>query len=56
MSKVIIVKDEVTGQPKGIAFVYFEDEEAATKAVNLFNGEDFFGKVIRVEFANKNTR
>ncbi|KAF8383022.1 hypothetical protein PRIPAC_72164 [Pristionchus pacificus] len=56
VSKVIIVKDKETGQPKGFTFVYFEDDESATKAVNLFNGEDFFGRAIRVNFANKKTR
>ena len=46
--------DRETGQPKGFAFVDFEETEATDKAVAL-SGTDVAGRAIRVDFQGAGT-
>lgn len=51
VTDVFIVKDKFTGRPRGFAFVTIEGEEAANKAIEMFNGEDFGGRELVVNVA-----
>ncbi|VDO98853.1 unnamed protein product [Heligmosomoides polygyrus] len=54
VTNVRIVSDRETGRPKGFGFCEFSDEAGAQNAVNTFNGTDFNGRSLRVNFASKN--
>jgi RNA recognition motif-containing protein len=43
--------DRETGRPRGFAFVEFEDDEAAQKAIAILNGKDLKGRALRVNEA-----
>jgi RNA recognition motif-containing protein len=43
-----VVTDRVTGQSKGFGFVEMPDREAAQKAIDATNGQDFQGRKLRV--------
>ncbi|MDD3531785.1 MAG: RNA-binding protein [Candidatus Shapirobacteria bacterium] len=47
----VVITDRATGRSKGFGFVEFAEEEQAQKAVSLFNGKDFDGRTIKVDFA-----
>jgi len=51
---VRVPTDRETGQPKGFAFVDFEETEATDKAVAL-SGTDVAGRAIRVDFQGAGT-
>lgn len=51
VSDVFIVKDKFTGKARGFAFVTLDSEEAANKAIEMFNGEDFGGRELVVNIA-----
>lgn len=40
------------GRPKGNAFVEFSSNKEAQKAIDTFNGVDFEGRNLRVNFSN----
>ncbi|VDO78411.1 unnamed protein product [Heligmosomoides polygyrus] len=54
VTNVRIVTDRETGRSKGFGFCEFTDEAGAQNAVNQFNGMDFNGRSLRVNFASKN--
>jgi cold-inducible RNA-binding protein len=43
--------DRETGRPRGFAFVEFESDEAAQKAIETLNGRDLKGRPLRVNEA-----
>ncbi len=47
----VVITDRATGRSKGFGFVEFADESQAQKAVEMFNGKDFDGRTIKVDFA-----
>lgn len=50
ISEVAIPQDRETGRARGFAFVTFESQDAAQKAVTL-NGKEFLGRSIKVNMA-----
>lgn len=46
-----LIYDKMSGRSKGFAFVTFESDEAAAKAIEDLNGKDFMGRPIRVNAA-----
>jgi cold-inducible RNA-binding protein len=48
---VKLIIDRQTGRSKGIAFVEFAEEAAATAAVDALNGQDLMGRAIVVNVA-----
>uniref|UniRef100_A0A8R1DZY6 RRM domain-containing protein n=1 Tax=Caenorhabditis japonica TaxID=281687 RepID=A0A8R1DZY6_CAEJA len=53
VTNVRIVYDRETGRPRGFAFVEFEDQTGADRAVQELNGAAFNGRNLRVNYANK---
>mmetsp|Transcript_15615 Transcript_15615/g.26924 ORF Transcript_15615/g.26924 Transcript_15615/m.26924 type:complete len:467 (-) Transcript_15615:632-2032(-) len=51
ITKCIVIKNPVTGQAKGFAFIDFEERESVDKAIESFNLKDFKGQKISVELA-----
>ncbi|MGI6098622.1 MAG: RNA recognition motif domain-containing protein [Kiritimatiellia bacterium] len=43
-----VVTDRVSGQSKGFGFVEMPDRDAAQKAIDAINGNDFQGRKLRV--------
>ncbi|CAI4230899.1 unnamed protein product [Auanema sp. JU1783] len=50
---VRIIYDRDSGRSKGFGFCEFADEAGAQNAVDRLNGQDFNGRCIRVNWANK---
>ncbi len=48
VSKVNIITDRETGQPRGFAFVEMSTQEAANAAINRFNGYSLAGRNLAV--------
>ena len=46
-----IIIDRMTGRSKGFGFVEMESEEAAQKAIDMWNGQDFEGRKLTVNVA-----
>lgn len=46
-----IVMDRETNRSKGFAFVTFENDEQATKAIQNFDQSDFMGRPLKVSIA-----
>ncbi|TKR95178.1 hypothetical protein L596_009381 [Steinernema carpocapsae] len=53
VTNVRLVYDRETRRPKGFGFCEFADEQGAQNAINNFNGMDFNGRALRVNWANK---
>jgi cold-inducible RNA-binding protein len=51
VTDAVVITDRNTGRSKGFGFVEFGTEEAATKAVETFNGKDFQGREIKIDYA-----
>ncbi len=51
VSSVKMVKDRVTGEPRGFAFVDMEDEEASKQAIAALNGKEVDGQRLRINEA-----
>jgi RNA recognition motif-containing protein len=51
VSDVFIPLDKMTGRPRGFAFVEYETEEDAAKAIETLNGQDLAGRPLRVNEA-----
>ena len=47
-----IVRDKETGRSKGYVFIEMPDDDAANKAINSLNEQEFDGRVIAVKPAN----
>jgi RNA-binding motif X-linked protein 2 len=50
---VNLVRDKVTGQSKGFAFLAYEDQRSTILAVDNFNGIDLCGRTIKVDHVRK---
>ena len=48
-----IVTDRYTGRSRGFGFVEMEDTEAADAAISALDGQEFDGRALRVNEANK---
>ena len=48
---VKIIIDKMTNRSKGFGFVEMETEEAAQKAIEMFDGKEFEGRTIKVNEA-----
>ena len=53
---VKLIKDATTGRLRGFGFVEMASEEAAEKAINLFNGKAFMDRSIVVNEAKPQER
>lgn len=51
VTSVALIIDRATGRPKGFGFVEMATAEQAQKAISMFNGQDFMGRVITVNIA-----
>lgn len=51
-----ILKDRVTRESKGVAFVLFVERSAAYRAVQALNRKDLFGRTLKVSIAADNGR
>lgn len=54
--KVTIVKDKITRESKGVAFILFLERESAHQAVSAINKKQMFGRTIKCSIANDNGR
>lgn len=53
---VFIPVDRETGRPRGFAFVEFDSEESAEKAIKQFDGHELGGRALRVNMAEERQR
>src|SRR3989442_15306195 len=53
---VFFPTDRESGRPRGFAFVEFESEEDAQKAIEKFNGYELSGRALRVNAAEDRPR
>jgi len=53
---VFLPTDRDSGRPRGFAFVEFESEEDAQKAIERFNGYELGGRALRVNAAEDRPR
>jgi RNA recognition motif-containing protein len=51
IKSVALIKDRETGRSKGFAFVEFETQAEAEKAISMFDGKEFQGRAIKVNLA-----
>ena len=49
--EAIVMADKMTGRSRGFGFVTMADQESANKAIEMYNGKDFMGRVIVVNEA-----
>ncbi|XP_028413320.1 zinc finger CCHC-type and RNA-binding motif-containing protein 1-like [Dendronephthya gigantea] len=54
--KVTIVRDKVSRESKGVAFILFLDRDSAQKAVSAINRKQMFGRTIKCCIAKDNGR
>ena len=47
----IIIMDKMTRRPKGFGFVEMSTKDGAEKAVSMYDGQDFMGRDLTVNFA-----
>ena len=48
---VRVAIDRRTGQPRGFAHADFVDVESATKGMELLNGKEVYGRVLRLDYS-----
>src|SRR6202022_1805216 len=53
---VFLPTDRDSGRPRGFAFVEFENDEDAAKAIEKFNGYELGGRALRVNAAEDRPR
>jgi cold-inducible RNA-binding protein len=51
ITRIHIVMDRETGQPRGFAFVEIADDAEATKAIAALNGKEVGGRALKVNEA-----
>jgi len=56
VESVRIILDRMTGRSRGFGFVEMTTEEAAQKAIELFDGKDFEGRTLVVNEARSEER
>ncbi len=49
--EIFLPSDRATGRPRGFAFVEYHDDEAATEAIEKFDGHELAGRALRVNAA-----
>lgn len=55
VSSATVIMDKMTGRSKGFGFVEFNDDGAADKAIEMFNGKDMGGRPLTVNEARPMT-
>ena len=56
VESVRIILDRMTGRSRGFGFIEMTTEEAAQKAIELFDGKDFDGRTLVVNEARSEER
>ncbi len=56
LKDVFLPLDRETRRPRGFAFIEFENEEDAAKAIEKFNGHQLGGRAIRVNISDDRPR
>lgn len=56
VDSVAVITDRETGRPRGFAFVEFDSEESAEKAIEMFNEHELGGRALRVNMAEERQR
>lgn len=56
LGKVTIMKDKLTRESKGVAFVLFIDRQSAHRAVQAMNRKELFGRTLKCSIAKDNGR
>jgi len=51
VTSTALIKDRATGRAKGFGFVEMSTDEEAQKAISMFNGQNFMGRVLTVNIA-----
>jgi cold-inducible RNA-binding protein len=51
ITRIHIVRDRETGQPRGFAFVEITDDAEAAKAMSALNGKEVAGRALKVNEA-----
>jgi len=51
ISSTVIVIDRATNRSKGFGFITFEDDNAASRAVEEMNGKEIDGRTVKVSIA-----
>ena len=51
ITRIHIVQDRETGQPRGFAFVEVADDAEAAKAISALNGKEVAGRALKVNEA-----
>ena len=51
ITRIHIVQDRETGQPRGFAFVEIADDAEAAKAISALNGKEVAGRALKVNEA-----
>src|SRR5260370_25719641 len=51
ITRIHIVRDRETGQPRGFAFVEISDDAEAAKAMSALNGKEVAGRALKVNEA-----
>lgn len=51
LQDVILVRDRISGEPRGFGFVEIADRGAAETAIQMCNGQQFLGRAIVVNEA-----
>jgi cold-inducible RNA-binding protein len=49
--EAVVLSDKMTGRSRGFGFVTMASQEDANRAIEMFNGKDFDGRVIVVNEA-----
>jgi nucleolin len=52
---VRVAIDRRTGQPRGFAHADFVDVDSAIKGLEFLKGKEFYGRVLRVDFAESSS-
>lgn len=55
VASATVIMDKMTGRSKGFGFVEFNDDGAAQKAIDMFNGKDMGGRPLTVNEARPMT-
>jgi RNA recognition motif-containing protein len=51
LDEIKLVRDRISGEPRGFGFVEIADRVTAEKAIQNFNGKDFLGRAMVVNEA-----
>lgn len=55
VKSVAIIKDKLTGEPRGFGFIEMPSKEQATTAIQELNGKEIGGKALNVNEARERT-